>query len=239
MSDLLPDVRQYYAEVGVILERLLGENGPELVPEVLARLSKEPPSVQYLVEHDDPFRVALEVSRKSHKNWEKDYETYRERRDSEAWRKAVQAFDQQHLSRFAPDEKREAAAQIVAAHVSRNIVPASEIDGLIRTVYQTISHLGQTEAAPPQKLAPAISIRQSVRPDYLICLEDGKKLKMLKRHLRSTYNLSPEQYREKWGLPPDYPMVAPRYAAHRSELAKSFGLGRGSSRRVARAKGRA
>jgi predicted transcriptional regulator len=239
MNDLLPNVRQYYAEVGVILERLLGEKGSELVPEALEHLSKHSQGVQSLVDHEDPFQVALEVGKKQHKDWEKRYESFRKVRDSEDWRNAVRAFDQQHLSRFAPDEKRESVARIVAAHVSRNIVPASELQGLIRTVYQTISHLGQTKAAPPQKLVPAVPIRQSVRPDYLICLEDGKKLKTLKRHLRSTFNLSPEEYRAKWGLPPDYPMVAPLYAERRSALAKEIGLGRGSSRRAARAKGRA
>lgn len=239
MNYLLPDVREYYAEVGVILEKLLGENGPELVSRVLEDLSQDSEEVQFVVEHDDPFQVALEIGKKAYKDWEKRYESYRNMRDSEDWMKAVRAFDRQHLSKFTLDEKREAAAQIVAAHVSRNIVPTSEMPGLIQTVYQTLSNLGQPEVVPSQKLTPAVSIRRSIEPDYLVCLEDGKKLKMLKRYLRATYNLSPDEYRDKWGLPPDYPMVAPNYAQQRSRLAKEIGLGRGSSRRVARAKNRA
>jgi predicted transcriptional regulator len=233
MTDLLPNVRQYYAEVGVILERLLGENGSELVPQVLARLSQRSERVQSLVEHEDPFQVALEVGKKTYKDWEKRYESFRKVRESIDWRKAVQAFDQQYLKKFAADERLEAVAHIVAAHVSRNRVPTSEIKELIQTVYRGISNITKEEVPPPKNLNPAVSIERSIEPDYLICLEDGKKLKMLKRHLRSTYNLTPDRYREKWGLPPDYPMVAPRYAEQRSALAKSIGLGRENSRRAA------
>jgi DNA polymerase/3'-5' exonuclease PolX len=148
MNDLLSNVRQYYAEVGVILERLLGENGSELVPQVLERLSQRSERVQSLVEHEDPFQVALEVGKKAHKNWEKDYESFQKMRDSADWRKAVRTFDQQHLSGFAPGEKREAVARIVAAHVSNNRVPPSEVKELIETVHKTISNLGRAEIPP-------------------------------------------------------------------------------------------
>lgn len=118
------------------------------------------------------------------------------------------------------------AADIVAAYVSNNSVPVSELTGLIASVYQALSKAGRKEVEPePQPLAPAVSIKKSVTPDYIVCLEDGKKFKSLKRHLRTHYNLSPDEYRSKWNLPADYPMVAPNYAAARSELAKSMGLG--------------
>jgi len=116
-------------------------------------------------------------------------------------------------------------AQIVSAHVSHNPVPASELPGLIQEVFRTLSGVGTAPAAEPERPQPAVPIKKSITPGYLICLEDGKKLKMLKRHLKTAYNLSPEQYRERWGLPADYPMVAPDYAKHRSSLAKKIGLG--------------
>ena len=116
-------------------------------------------------------------------------------------------------------------ADIVASHVSNNGVPVSELPQLIQQVYATLAALGQETAPVPEKLEPAVPIRKSVTPEYIICLEDGKKLKMLKRHLRTAYNMSPEEYREKWGLPADYPMVAPSYAKQRSKLAKQIGLG--------------
>jgi predicted transcriptional regulator len=103
-------------------------------------------------------------------------------------------------------------------------VPLSELPGLIQEVFRTLSAVGKG-AAPAEKPQPAVPVKKSVHPDYIICLEDGKKLKMLKRHLKTAYNMSPEQYRERWGLPPDYPMVAPNYAKHRSTLAKKIGLG--------------
>jgi predicted transcriptional regulator len=115
-------------------------------------------------------------------------------------------------------------AEIVAAHVSKNTVMVSELAGLIRQVHASLASVGQAPpaAARPQ---PAVPIKKSVTPDYIICLEDGRKLKMLKRHIKTAYNMTPEQYRERWGLPPDYPMVAPNYTAQRSELAKQIGLG--------------
>lgn len=115
-------------------------------------------------------------------------------------------------------------AQIVSAHVSNNAVTADSLPALISEVYKTLASVGKEEPAP-DKPQPAVPVKKSVMPDYIICLEDGKKLKMLKRHLKTAYNMSPEQYRDRWGLPPDYPMVAPNYASHRSSLAKKIGLG--------------
>ncbi len=128
-----------------------------------------------------------------------------------------------------PDDKPnvellEHTTTIVAAHVSHNAVPAADLPRLIATVHQALAALGPEEAAGKPK--PAASIKQSVKPEYLVCLDDGKKLKMLKRHLRTAYNMTPDGYRQKWGLPSDYPMVAPKYAAVRSKLAKKIGLGR-------------
>lgn len=130
------------------------------------------------------------------------------------------------------DDLLELAADIVSAYVSNNVIPLSELSQVIVNVHTTLKQLsaGEAEArAEPQK--PAVSPKKSVTPDYIICLEDGKKFKSLKRHLRTHYDLSPEEYREKWGLPPDYPMVAPNYAAARSALAKKMGLGQQRRRR--------
>ncbi len=115
-------------------------------------------------------------------------------------------------------------AQIVSAHVSNNSVTPDALPALIQDVYRTLSSVGR-EAATPDKLQPAVPVKKSVFPDHIVCLEDGKKLKMLKRHLKTAYNMTPEQYRERWNLPSDYPMVAPNYARHRSTLAKKIGLG--------------
>jgi predicted transcriptional regulator len=117
-------------------------------------------------------------------------------------------------------------AQIVAAHVANNDVGQDALPGLIRDVYRSLSSIGrEPPPAPAERPAPAVPVKKSVFPDYIVCLEDGKQLKMLKRHLATSYDMSPEQYREKWNLPADYPMVAPSYAKHRSSLAKSIGLG--------------
>jgi len=125
-------------------------------------------------------------------------------------------------------------AEIVAAHVSNNKVEAVELPGLIRQVYGTLAGIdgpgAGVAASAAEKLQPAIPVKKSVTPDYIICLEDGQKLKMLKRHLMSHYNMTPEQYRERWGLPADYPMVAPNYALQRQVLAKKIGLGKGRRR---------
>jgi predicted transcriptional regulator len=121
--------------------------------------------------------------------------------------------------------------EIVAAHLSNNSVTMAEIPRLINEVYSALSSLGQGQSKPAERQEPAIPLKKSVTADYIVCLEDGKKLKMLKRHLRTAYGLTPEQYREKWGLPADYPMVAPNYAKKRSTLARQIGLGTGGRRR--------
>jgi len=116
-------------------------------------------------------------------------------------------------------------AQIVSAHVANNTIEPDVLPVFIRDIYKTLSHIGQEPAAPAEKPQPAVPVRKSVFPDYIVCLEDGKRLKMLKRHLATSYKLTPEQYREKWGLDAGYPMVAPNYAEKRSSLAKQIGLG--------------
>jgi predicted transcriptional regulator len=130
------------------------------------------------------------------------------------------------VSDAAKDNLVELTAQIVSAYVAKNVVASTDLPALIQSIHDA---LGRVMAGPESQVReepkPAISVKKSVMPDYLICLEDGKKFKSLKRHLRTHYNLSPEEYREKWGLPIDYPMVAPNYAAARSELAKQMGLG--------------
>lgn len=116
-------------------------------------------------------------------------------------------------------------ADIVAAHVSNNSVAVSDLPLLINNVHGALSNLGSPLPEPEVKQEPAVSVRSSVKPDYIVCLEDGKKLKMLKRHLMTHYKMTPEQYRTKWNLPADYPMVAPNYAEQRRSLAKKIGLG--------------
>ncbi|MDJ0894240.1 MAG: MucR family transcriptional regulator [Alphaproteobacteria bacterium] len=116
-------------------------------------------------------------------------------------------------------------ADIVAAHVSNNTVAVDDLPSLISEVYLSLARIGQAAEPEPEKLQPAVPIKRSITPDFLICLEDGKKLKMLKRHLKTAYNMTPAEYRDRWGLPPDYPMVAPNYARQRSRLAKQIGLG--------------
>ena len=116
-------------------------------------------------------------------------------------------------------------AEIVAAHVSNNTVSVEELPTLINQVYRSLSSIGQPTELVLEKPQPAVPVKKSVFPDYIVCLEDGKRLKMLKRHLKTAYNMTPEEYRERWNLPPDYPMVAPNYARQRSKLAKEIGLG--------------
>jgi predicted transcriptional regulator len=116
-------------------------------------------------------------------------------------------------------------ADIVSAHVSNNSVSVSDLPLLIQNVHTALASLGDEQVEPEVKQEPAVSVRASIRPDYIVCLEDGKKLKMLKRHLMTHYQLTPEQYRTKWNLPADYPMVAPNYAEQRRSLAKKIGLG--------------
>jgi predicted transcriptional regulator len=129
-------------------------------------------------------------------------------------------------------------SDIVAAHVSNNDVSVDDLASLITNVYGALSGLGQTAPAVEEKPEPAVSVRASVKPDYIVCLEDGKKLKMLKRHLMTHYSLTPEQYRQRWNLPADYPMVAPNYAAKRRELAKKIGLGRKPGTKMPAKRGR-
>jgi len=117
-------------------------------------------------------------------------------------------------------------SDIIAAHVSNNNVNGEELPSLITSVYGALAGLGNAPAPVEVRPEPAVSIRASIKPDYIVCLEDGKKLKMLKRHLMTHYKLTPEQYRQRWNLPADYPMVAPNYAEKRRELAKKIGLGR-------------
>ncbi|MDQ2763097.1 MAG: MucR family transcriptional regulator [Pseudomonadota bacterium] len=116
-------------------------------------------------------------------------------------------------------------ADIVAAHVSNNSVAVSDLPILISNVHGALTGLGNSSTAPEVKQEPAVSVRSSIKPDFIVCLEDGKKLKMLKRHLMTHYQMTPEQYRAKWNLPADYPMVAPNYAEQRRTLAKKIGLG--------------
>ena len=120
----------------------------------------------------------------------------------------------------------ELTANIVSAYLGNHSVPPSDIPGLISQIHAALSRVSSGADLAAEPLKPAISVKKSITPEYLVCLEDGKKFKSLKRHLRTHYDLSPEQYREKWGLPADYPMVAPNYSATRSRLAKDNGLGR-------------
>ena len=124
-------------------------------------------------------------------------------------------------------------AHIVSAYLSNNQTPPSEIPNLISQVHGALVRVssGRSETAPLEPAKPAVSLKKSIAPDYLVCLEDGKRFKSLKRHLRTQYNMTPEQYREKWGLPADYPMVAPNYAVARSQLAKQMGLGQQQRKR--------
>ena len=122
------------------------------------------------------------------------------------------------------NELLELTTEIVSAHVGNNAIALGDMPQLIQDVYKTLAIVGTTPAVP-ERPKPAVPIKKSVFPDFVVCLEDGKKLKMLKRHLKTAYNMTPDQYRERWGLPPEYPMVAPNYAKHRSALAKKIGLG--------------
>ena len=141
----------------------------------------------------------------------------------------TQAIPAQDVLRMAVD--------IVSAYVSNNSIAAPQVPEIINTVYSSLKMLnGQSVETPSDPLKPAVSVRKSVNPDYIVCLEDGKKLKMLKRHLRAAYGMTPDEYRAKWGLPADYPMVAPNYAQQRSNFAKQIGLGRKKGEKVPRRK---
>ena len=147
---------------------------------------------------------------------------------------------EQSPNKVAEEELLRMTAEVVAAYVRNNTLPTAQLAEVINAVYLSLRGLenkgveGKAEA-----LKPAVPIRKSITPDYLVCLEDGKKLKMLKRHLRSTYGMTPDEYRQKWGLPPDYPMVAPNYAEQRSAFAKKIGLGRGTGRQAGKRAGTA
>ncbi len=131
----------------------------------------------------------------------------------------------------------EVTASLVAAYVGGNTIAAADVPALIRSVHQALSTVGGSVDVVEVGREPAVSVRRSITPDYLICLEDGRKFKSLKRHLRTKYDMSPEQYRARWDLPKDYPMVAPNYAQARSELAKQMGLGQGGRKPARRSRG--
>jgi predicted transcriptional regulator len=133
-----------------------------------------------------------------------------------------------------PSKGVELASGIVAAYVANNSVPLADLPGLIRSVHDALAQVASGVAEPAAEAPrPAINVKRSVTNDYIVCLEDGKKFKSLKRHLRTQYDMTPEAYRAKWGLPPDYPMVAPSYAKARSDLAKGMGLGQQRRREAA------
>lgn len=123
-------------------------------------------------------------------------------------------------------------SNIVSAHLANNSVSTEDIPALIRKIYSTLANVNQEAVTSSERPQPAVPIKKSIHADYIVCLEDGKKLKMLKRHLKTAYNMTPEQYRERWGLPADYPMVAPNYATQRSQLAKDSGLGTSSRKKI-------
>lgn len=143
------------------------------------------------------------------------------------------------MARDHEDDILKQVTEIVAAYVSKNPVEAKDLPGIIRNVHATLAGIGNAPAsgAPTASRPPAVSIKKSVHDDYIVCLEDGKKLKMLKRYLRARYKLTPDEYRARWGLPADYPMVAPNYAQKRSDFAKKIGLGKGEGRKGKRKKG--
>lgn len=140
--------------------------------------------------------------------------------------------EEQGANQLGPDDTLRMTTDIVASFVANNKVGSEQLADLIRSVHKVVSGLSRGDDEKTQeKPKPAVPVNKSVTNDYIICLEDGKKLTMLKRYLRSTYNMTPEEYRKRWGLPADYPMVAPSYAAQRSEFAKKIGLGRGVRKR--------
>ncbi|MXY41642.1 MAG: transcriptional regulator [Rhodospirillaceae bacterium] len=131
----------------------------------------------------------------------------------------------EHTERISREEMLRMTTDVVSAYVGNNTTATNQLPDLIKTVHGSLNALGEAQAAESAP-KPAVPVRRSLTPEYLVCLEDGKKLKMLKRYLRTTYDMSPDDYRQKWGLPADYPMVAPNYAKRRSEFAKRIGLGR-------------
>jgi len=139
-------------------------------------------------------------------------------------------MNEANAEKISHDDILRMAVDVVAAYVSKNQLPAGQIPDVIHTVFNSLNQLdNQAPEVKAEAPRPAVPLKKSVTPDYIVCLEDGKKLKMLKRHLRTTYGMTPDEYRARWGLPPDYPMVAPNYAAQRSDFAKKIGLGRKSA----------
>ncbi len=130
-----------------------------------------------------------------------------------------------------PNELMALTTEIVCSHVANNTVNVNDLPQLIQQVYATLANIGKAQSPAAERPQPAVPIKRSITPDFIVCLEDGRKLKMLKRHIKTAYNLTPEEYRERWRLPPDYPMVAPNYAKQRSSLAKKIGLGTKPRRR--------
>jgi predicted transcriptional regulator len=143
------------------------------------------------------------------------------------------------MAKDGEDDIRKQVTEIVAAYVSKNAVDAKDLPGIIRNVHATLVGIGAEPAAQTAVAtrAPAVPIKKSIQPDYIVCLEDGKKLKMLKRYLRARYKMTPDEYRTRWGLPADYPMTAPNYAQKRSDFAKKIGLGKGEDGKGKRKKG--
>jgi len=149
-------------------------------------------------------------------------------------------MEEENVEEISSADLLRMTTEVVSAYVSNNVLPAQQIPEVITTVYGSLNELNapaEEEKPAPQK--PAVPIRRSVHDDYIVCLEDGKKLKMLKRHLRSNYNMTPDEYRAKWNLPSDYPMVAPNYARQRSDFAKKIGLGRSNQKEAPKRRGRA
>jgi predicted transcriptional regulator len=152
---------------------------------------------------------------------------------------AMADTETQDAERIWREELLRMTTEVASAYVSNNSLAASQLSEIIRTIHESLVSVSRATApAVADPPTPAVPIRKSVTPDYIVCLEDGKKLKMLERHLRSTYNMTPEEYRARWNLPPDYPMVAPNYAAQRSEFAKKIGLGRSPGSAGRRGRGR-
>ena len=145
----------------------------------------------------------------------------------------------QETATISAEELLRMTTEVAAAYVSNNNLPSSQLPEVIKTIHDTLTVLNVAGAGAAEPPTPAVPIKKSITADYLVCLEDGKKLKMLKRHLRSTYNMTPDDYRHRWGLPADYPMVAPNYAAQRSAFAKKIGLGRSSASKSRRGRRKA
>ncbi|XBQ15855.1 MAG: MucR family transcriptional regulator [Oceanicaulis sp.] len=140
-------------------------------------------------------------------------------------------MNEEHIPTVDNEELLRMTTDIVASFLTHNSVPAESVPDMIKSVHATMKDIATDQPKPEPKAKPAVPVSKSVTDDYIVCLEDGKKLKMLKRYLRSQYHMSPEDYRRKWGLPADYPMVAPNYSKRRSEFAKEIGLGRGGRKK--------